>query len=147
VGLELQNVDFLLKQIAAFGPTVGEKASDAGIRSTARVVLRDMKKASPPGGTGQLRRGLKMRYSKKMKAAFIGLRTATGDKQPRFYYKTLEFGTKLEPARNPFMEKTYERNAQKYSQMVIDKTIESLYSEALKVYKRTTLQNSRTKRR
>lgn len=143
MGIELKNVDFLIKQMNAFGPTVAQRAADAGIRGAARMAARDLKKAAPRGPSGNLRRAIKMKYSKKMKTAFIGLRSAPGERGVRFYYKTLEFQTKLGPPRNPFMEKEYESQSRKYAQYVIDNTTTALYEEAAKVYRRTVQQNNR----
>lgn len=153
VSIKLQGVDFLQKQMKAYGPDVSQRAGDTGVREGAKLMARSLRN-SAPRRTGKLKKQIGFKYYKKTGWAKVGLRKGRGESNLLAYYKVLEFGRRPYSKRSngasyagspphPFFAKTYARLAPAVSQHVIDKATEAVFYEAQKVYQRGKTDASR----
>lgn len=154
VSIKLQGVDFLQKQMKAYGPDVSKRAGDTGVREGAKLMARSLRNAAPRR-SGRLRKQIGFKYYKKTGWAKVGLRRGKAETNLLAYYKTLEFGRRPyakrsngasyegSPPLHPFFAKTYARLAPSVSQHVIDKATEAVFYEAQKVYQRSRVDQSR----
>ena len=97
MSIELNGVQLLQKELMRFGPVVAKKGRDTGIRTAAVHMRRELKAAAPRGKTGELKKNIGYKYSRKSGKAWVGLRPRTkrkgyGTKGGVFYYKVLDFG-------------------------------------------------------
>lgn len=157
VSIKLQGVEFLQKQMKAYGPDVSKRAGDTGVREGAKMMARSLRNAAPRR-TGRLRKQIGFKYYKKTGWAKVGFRKGRAESQLLGYYKTLEFGRRPyskrsngasyagSPPLNPFFAKQYARLAPSVSQHVIDKATEAVFYEAQKVYQRGRTNASRRRR-
>ena len=158
---KLDGVDFLQEQMKRFGPEVTRRAGDQGTRKAARFLARSLRNATPRGPTGLFRRSIGFKYYRRTGWAKVGLRKPKTESKLAFYYKTLEYGRSPyrkrgrkggayfnydgSSAMKPFFGRTVSRLAPAVSQKMIDETTEALFTEAVKVYQRNLLRNSRSR--
>ena len=149
--MKLQGADFLSKQMKEFGPTVAERAGRKGVAKAAQLVRRSVRQASPPGGTGMLKKALLYKtYGRKQgtsKTAYVGLRKIKGESRGRWYYRTLEFSHQRGAPYNPFFEDAWESSKKQAAQIIVDATTTALYVEATKVYQKSLRQSRNRGRR
>ena len=134
-GFKLEGFDALRKELEAFGPTVSDKAADRAIRGTARRYLTKLKRAAPKE-SGTLRKALQVKYSRRAKKAWIGLRRIKGESGTRSYYKTLEMQSARGPALNPFMMRHFASMKNELANEIIKQTRMELYKEAGRIHAR-----------
>lgn len=157
MSIELNGVQLLQKELMRFGPVVAKKGRDTGIRRAAVHMRRELKAAAPRGKTGELKKNIGFKYSRKSGKAWVGLRPRKarkgyGTQGGVFYYKVLDFGRPdyVRKVRGPMpasgpLRPWFVRAAKAASpeaaQIVIDYTLKGIYQEAGKVYARSKRSN------
>lgn len=159
MGIELLGAEELIRELKRFGPDVTELATETGIKKAGAQVRKDLRRAAPRSDAptrGLLKSSIGMKYSKRGRTAWIGLRASRRDAKKgnkrgtaaRLYYKVLEFGRKPykrtykrggggsvkgNPPMRPFFQKTFGRNVTKYANLVVQETEKAVYASAVKV--------------
>lgn len=161
--IDVIGVESLIRELKRFGPDVTDLATETGIKKTAAEIRKDFRRAAPRSDadtSGLLKSSIGMKYSKRGRTAWVGLRASRRDAKKgrkrgtgaRLYYKVLEFGrqpykrtykrggggpVKGNPKPlNPFMGKTFGRNVTKYANMIVRESEKAVDASALKVKNR-----------
>lgn len=127
--MKLVGLQGLKKDFEEMPDAVAGRAADKGIREAA-MFLRGRFKRAAPRRSGELRKSIKMKYSRKSKKAWVGLRRNQ-------FYKTLEFASARGPAMHPFFKATYERNKVKAANIVVRAASLALEFERTKMLARS----------
>lgn len=144
-GMKIDGIDFLSKQMKAFGPTVSKKATKTGVGKAARRMARHVRNAAP-SRTGRLKKQIGAKVGRNG-IAWVGLRKPKSETNLLGYYKTLDLDHQRGRAYNPWFENAVESFSGEASDMIVRETTKALYAEATKVYKRSLQKNARSKGR
>ena len=123
---EVQGLKELKEILNTFPDKVKIAATRTGTRKAA-ARLRTYFRRAAPKRTGELRKILKSKTSRKHPISWVGLRT-------KFYYKRLEFDWGKTHA---FMEKAAQSHAQEILDMMVDASYNAVFKEAGKAYIRS----------
>ena len=127
--MKLKGAAELLRDLKTFGPRVADQASAKGLRKAGQYLSREFKMAAPRQ-TGNLRKSIGYKYSRRSRRVYVRLRR-------NFFYKTLEFGRNGGPPLNPFFERVWKQHSEQAAQLVVDETRKAVYYEAGRMYARS----------
>ena len=135
MGVKLEGVEQLNKDLAAFPDRIQANVKKRGLQKAA-ARLRTYLRRAAPRDSGELRRSIGVIKTRSKSTALVGLTT-------NFYYKTLEFASARGKAMHPFFEQAFDRHSADVSQMIVEETKLALAKEAGKIYARNNRKGSR----